>query len=81
VRKIAKEENQGPKAWQLTALVIGAAQLIVELFQLVYRWYAGRASASSMHQQQVRCEAYQQTIYLPVRAGFSGSVPITGTVV
>ena len=36
-RRIAEEENQGPEAWQLTALVVGMAQLIVELFQLVYR--------------------------------------------
>ncbi len=35
--KIAKEDDQGRNACQLMALVIGIAQLIVELFQLMYR--------------------------------------------
>ncbi len=35
--KIAKKDDQGPCACQLVALVIGMAQLIVELFQLMYR--------------------------------------------
>ena len=44
-RRIAEEENQGPEAWQLTALVVEMAQLIVELFQLMHL---------EMHQQALR---------------------------